>query len=76
MAKIRDMIVQWIRKTGRKVLLSPEVDKETGAAKTLIYDRLPANIQAKTVRRNSFRDVDEANSGQQIPMYHRNFSLK
>jgi polysaccharide pyruvyl transferase WcaK-like protein len=61
-AKIRDMIVQWIRRTGMKVLLSPETDKEIRAAKTLIYDLLPADVQAKTVWRNSFWDVDEAMS--------------
>lgn len=61
-AKIRDMIIQWTRKTGMKVLLSPEVDKEIGAAKTLIYDQLPADVQEKTVWRNNFWDVDEATS--------------
>lgn len=60
MAKVREMITQWVRKTGYKVLLAPEVNKEMKPAKEWIYDLLPADIQSKVVWRNDFWNVSEA----------------
>ena len=62
MAKIRDMITSWVRETGLKVLLAPEVNKEIEPAKTFLYDQLPADVQAKVVWRDTFWNADEAMS--------------
>ena len=62
MAKIREMITNWVRETGLNVLLAPEVTKEIEPAKTFLYDQLPADVQAKVVWRDTFWNADEAMS--------------
>ncbi|CAN5116980.1 polysaccharide pyruvyl transferase family protein [soil metagenome] len=62
MAKIREMITNWVRETGLSVLLAPEVTKEIEPAKTFLYDQLPADVQAKVVWRDTFWNADEAMS--------------
>ncbi|GAB3800779.1 polysaccharide pyruvyl transferase family protein [Spirosoma humi] len=62
MAKIREMITNWVRETGLKVLLAPEVTKEIEPAKTFLYNQLPADVQANVVWRDTFWNADEAMS--------------
>ena len=62
MAKVRDMITQWVRTTGYKVLLAPEANKEMQPAKEWVYDMLPPDIQKNTVWRSNFWNVSEAMS--------------
>src|SRR6185369_14090033 len=44
-AKYCDLITRWVKKTGNKVLIAPEVEKEMEHNKRFIYGRLPAEIQ-------------------------------
>ncbi|MFK7778228.1 MAG: polysaccharide pyruvyl transferase family protein [Gimesia sp.] len=60
--KLRSLIINWVRKTGKKVLLAPEVNKEIVHAKTMILDKLPADVKPYVVNRDPFWDVDEAAS--------------
>lgn len=60
--KLRYLISTWVKTTGKKVLLTPEVDKEIGPALELLYKRLPADIQKNVVHRDTFWNCDEAAS--------------
>ncbi len=62
MAATRELITTWVRETGLKVLLAPEVSKEVAQAKTRVYDELPADVQAKVIWRDSYWNCDEAMS--------------
>jgi len=61
-AVYRELVTLWVRKTGLKVLISPEVKKEMVHNKRLIYDLLPANIQKNVVNLDSFWNADKAAS--------------
>ncbi|MDI3318375.1 polysaccharide pyruvyl transferase family protein [Pinibacter soli] len=62
MANVREMIIQWVRNTGYKVLLAPEANKEMQPAKEWVYDQLPEDVQSKVVWRSAFWNVSEAMS--------------
>jgi polysaccharide pyruvyl transferase WcaK-like protein len=62
MAKVREMITNWVRDSGLNVLLAPEVNKEIEPAKSFLYDQLPADVQSKVVWRDTFWNADEAMS--------------
>ncbi|WP_138991739.1 polysaccharide pyruvyl transferase family protein [Larkinella sp. C7] len=62
MAKIREVITHWVKETGYKVLLAPEVDKEMPQAKNHLYDQLDATTRQKVVLRDTFWNADEAMS--------------
>ncbi|MGF7216373.1 polysaccharide pyruvyl transferase WcaK-like protein [Spirosoma lacussanchae] len=62
LAKVRELISTWVRETGLKVLLAPEVSKEVAQAKTGVYDQLPADIQRQVVWRDTYWNADEAMS--------------
>jgi polysaccharide pyruvyl transferase WcaK-like protein len=61
-ATLREVTITWVRATGMKVLLTPEVEKEIASMKRLIFDLLPPDVQEKTVPRTTFSNVDEAAS--------------
>jgi len=61
-AKYRDLITRWVKKTGHKVLIAPEVYKEMEHNKRFIYDRLPPEIQKHIVNLEYFWNADEAAS--------------
>jgi polysaccharide pyruvyl transferase WcaK-like protein len=61
-AKYRDLITRWVNKTGHKVLIAPEVEKEMEHNKRFIYGRLPPEIQSHVVNLEYFWNVDEAAS--------------
>ena len=58
----RDLIVAWIERTGNKVLIAPEVEKEMAHNKRLLFDPLPPSIQNQVANRESFWNADEAAS--------------
>ncbi|MRS60265.1 polysaccharide pyruvyl transferase family protein [Larkinella terrae] len=62
MAKMNQLISNWVRKTGLKVLIAPESLKETKYGRTLLYDTLPDEVKAKVVFREQFWSADEAMS--------------
>ena len=62
MGYVRDLIITWVRETGLKVLLAPEVSKEVTQNKTKVYDLLPTDVQSKVVWRDTYWNADEAMS--------------
>lgn len=61
-AVYRELITSWVEKTGHKVLIAPEVKKEMGHNKRLLFDPLPEAIKARVVNCEEFWNVDEAAS--------------
>jgi polysaccharide pyruvyl transferase WcaK-like protein len=61
-AKYRELITLWVKKTGHKVLIAPEVKKEMEHNKRLIHDPLPPEIQKQVVNLDYFWNADEAAS--------------
>jgi polysaccharide pyruvyl transferase WcaK-like protein len=61
-AKFRELVTQWVKKTGHKVLIAPETIKEMGHNKRLIHDPLPPEIQKHVVNLDTFWNADEAAS--------------
>lgn len=59
-AKLREVIVEFVKRTGYKVALVPEVEKEIEPAKRMLLDPLPEAIKAKVVHRDHFWNADEA----------------
>ena len=58
----RELITAWVEKTGYKVLIAPEVEKEMAHNKRLLCDPLPANIRKNVVNCETFWNADEAAS--------------
>ncbi len=61
-AKYRELITRWVRGTGNKVLIAPEVLKEMGHNRRLIHDPLPPEIRSRVVNLEYFWNADEAAS--------------
>ena len=61
-AVYRDLITRWVKKTGHKVLIAPEVKKEMEHNKRLLCDLLPPEIQKHVVNLEYFWNADEAAS--------------
>jgi polysaccharide pyruvyl transferase WcaK-like protein len=60
--QLRRVIADWVKATGLRVLLAPEVEKEIESARTLLYERLPADVRSHVVQRDTSWNVDEAAS--------------
>jgi Polysaccharide pyruvyl transferase len=58
--KLRDMIVAYVRQTGRKVLACPEMTYEIELAREALVDPLPDDVRRYVVWRDSFWMPDEA----------------
>jgi hypothetical protein len=61
-AKLRDMIIRYVRETGNKVLACPEMTYQIELAKEVLVDPLPEEIKPNVVWRDSFWLPDEAAS--------------
>ena len=61
-AKLREVIIQWVRHTGHKVLACPEMTYEIPVAKELLIDPLPADVKPNVVWRDTYWTPDEASS--------------
>jgi len=61
-AKLRDMIIPYVRATGNKVLTCPEMTHEIEVAKTFLVDPLPADVKKNVVWRDTYWLPDEAAS--------------
>ncbi|MBI5775339.1 MAG: polysaccharide pyruvyl transferase family protein [Verrucomicrobia bacterium] len=61
-AKYRDLVTHWVKKTGHKVLIAPEVKKEMEHNQRLIHDPLPPDIRKHVVNLEYFWNADEAAS--------------
>jgi polysaccharide pyruvyl transferase WcaK-like protein len=56
----QDVIAMWVKETGGKVVIAPEVNKEMIYNKQFIYDPLPEKLKAHVVNFDEFWNVDEA----------------
>jgi polysaccharide pyruvyl transferase WcaK-like protein len=61
-AKMREAIVAFVRKTGGKALLCPEMTYELDIMEPLLERPLPEDVKSKVVRRKTFWLPDEAAS--------------
>lgn len=59
-AKLREAIVRWVRETGMKAVICPEMTYALDVIDPLVFDPLPADVKPKVVRRTSFWITDEA----------------
>jgi polysaccharide pyruvyl transferase WcaK-like protein len=56
----QDLIAMWVKKTGWKVVIAPEVYKEMEYNKKFVYDPLPDDLKKHVVNFDEFWNVDEA----------------
>lgn len=56
----QDLIGMWVKETGWKVVIAPEVCKEMEYNKKFIYDTLPEDLKKHVVNFDEFWNVDEA----------------
>jgi polysaccharide pyruvyl transferase WcaK-like protein len=61
-AKMRTAIVAWVKKTGLKALLCPEMTYQVELLKPLLFDPLPDDVKPKVVVRPGYWLPDEAAS--------------
>lgn len=61
-AKLREMIVAYVRQTGNKVLTCPEMTYQVELAKTALVDPLPEDVRRNVVWRDTYWLPDEAAS--------------
>ena len=59
-AKLRELIVAYVRQTGNRVLACPEMTYQVELAKTKLLDPLPDDVKRQVVWRDSFWMPDEA----------------
>ena len=68
-AKLRDAIIMWVRETGKKVLVCPEMTYQVDIMDELILDPLPEDVKSSVIKRGYWMP-DEAAS-----VYQRAFAL-
>jgi polysaccharide pyruvyl transferase WcaK-like protein len=61
-AKLREMIVSYVRNTGNKVMACGEMTYQIDLAKQVLVDPLPADVKRNVVWRNTYWLPDEAAS--------------
>jgi hypothetical protein len=61
-AKLRDMIIAYVRMTGNKVLTCPEMTYEIEVAQEFLVEPLPADVKKNVVWRDTYWLPDEAAS--------------
>ena len=50
-AKLREAIITWVRETGLKVLVCPEMTYQVGIMDELVIGPLPEDVKANVVKR-------------------------
>jgi polysaccharide pyruvyl transferase WcaK-like protein len=68
-AKLREAMIMWVRKTGHKVLVCPEMTYQVDIMDELLIDPLPEDVKSKVVKRGYWLP-DEAAS-----VYKKAFAL-
>lgn len=61
-AKLREMIIAYVRKTGHRVLACPEMTYQIEVAKQFVVDPLPEDVRKNVVWRDTYWLPDEAAS--------------
>lgn len=61
-AKLREVMIRWVRETGLKILACPEMTYEVQVAKELLIDPLPDDVKKNVVWRDTYWLPDEATS--------------
>ena len=61
-AKLRDLIIAWVRQTGLKVLACPEMSYQVELAKSALVDPLPEDVKRRVVWREAYWQPSEAAS--------------
>jgi hypothetical protein len=61
-AKLREMIVAYVRKTGNRVLACPEMTYQIEVAKQFVVDPLPEDVRKNVIWRDTYWLPDEAAS--------------
>lgn len=61
-AKMREAIIAWVRKTGQKVLVCPEMTYQLEVMDELLINPLPADVKKLVVKRGTYWLPDEAGS--------------
>lgn len=56
----QELIALWVKRTGWKVVIAPEVQKEMEYNKKFIYDPLPEDLKKHVVNFDTFWNADEA----------------
>jgi polysaccharide pyruvyl transferase WcaK-like protein len=56
----QDLIAMWVKETGWKVVIAPEVLKEMEYNKKFVYDPLPEGVKKHVVNFDEFWNADEA----------------
>jgi polysaccharide pyruvyl transferase WcaK-like protein len=56
----QDLIALWVKETGGKVVIAPEVEKEMIYNKKFVYDPLPDALKSRVVNFDEFWNADEA----------------
>jgi hypothetical protein len=56
----QEVIANWVKETGNKVVIAPEVYKEMEYNKKFVYDPLPDDLKKHVVNFDEFWNVDEA----------------
>ena len=59
-AKLRNLVTEYVRKTGENVLICPEVDVEIEPARRLIFEPLPDDVKAHMRLKDTFWLPEEA----------------
>lgn len=59
-AKLRELIISYVRHTGNRVMTCPEMTYQIELAKTAVIDPLPDDVKAKVVWRDTYWLPDEA----------------
>ena len=59
-AKLRELIISYVRHTGNRVMTCPEMTYQAELAKTAVIDPLPDDVKAKVVWRDTYWLPDEA----------------
>ncbi|MBI1368488.1 MAG: polysaccharide pyruvyl transferase family protein [Planctomycetes bacterium] len=61
-AKIREAMIRWVRETGMKILVCPEMTYQLDIEDELLIDPLPADVKKQVVKRDVYWLPDEAAS--------------
>lgn len=61
-AKLREVIIRWVRETNLKVLACPEMTYQVELAKEVLVDPLPEDVKKNVIWRDRYWNPDEAGS--------------